>query len=140
MRRNASTGAHCSGDSSIGAWPTPARLAPTPWLRAGIAALAALVLLEVLWELLLAPVRPGGSWLALKAVPLAVLWLGLSRGVRRAGQWLSLLLPLYAAEALVRALTESGRHAIVAWTAAAVVVVAFVAVLATFREARRTGA
>jgi uncharacterized membrane protein len=114
----------------------PACLAPTPWLRRGIAALAALILLEVLWELLLAPVRPGGSWLALKALPLALLWLGLSRGVRRAGQWLSLLLPLYAAEALVRALTEVGRHRIVALTVLIVAVAAWGALLAALRKPR----
>ena len=115
----------------------PARLAPTPWLRLGIAALAALILLEVLWELLLAPVRPGGSWLALKALPLAVLWLGLSRGVRRAGQWLSLLLPLYAAEALVRALTEGGRSRVVAITVLIVALAAWGALLAALKTPRR---
>jgi len=115
----------------------PARLAPTPWLRLGIAALAALILLEVLWELLLAPVRPGGSWLALKALPLALLWPGLSRGVRRAGQWLSLLLPLYVTEALVRALTEGGRHRIVAITVLIVALAAWGALLAALKTPRR---
>jgi hypothetical protein len=37
----------------------------------------------------------------------------------------------------VRALTETGRHALAAWTAAAVIVVAFIAVLATFRASRQ---
>ena len=111
--------------------------AVTAWQRLAVAAVAALILLELLWELWLAPLRPGGSWLALKALPLALLWPGLARGAKRPRQWLTLLLPLYAAEALVRALTESGRHAIAAWVASAVIVVAFVAVLATFRTARR---
>ena len=115
----------------------PAPLAPTPWLRRGITALAALILLEVLWELLLAPVRPGGSWLALKALPLALLWPGLSRGVRRAGQWLSLLLPLYAAEALVRALTEGGRHRVVAIAVLIVALAAWGALLVALKTPRR---
>ncbi|MGH8705692.1 MAG: DUF2069 domain-containing protein, partial [Burkholderiales bacterium] len=34
------------------------------------AALIALIFLCVAWELWLAPLRPGGSWLALKALPL----------------------------------------------------------------------
>jgi uncharacterized membrane protein len=123
--------------NGVPAGAVPARLAPTPWLRRAITALAALVLLEVLWELLLAPVRPGGSWLALKALPLALLWLGLSRGVRRAGQWLSLLLPLYAAEALVRALTEGGRSGVVAITVLVVTVAAWGALLAALKKARR---
>jgi uncharacterized membrane protein len=111
--------------------------APSPWQRAAVASVTALILLELLWELWLAPLRPGGSWLALKALPLALLWPGLARGARRPRQWLALLLPLYLAEALVRALTETGRHALAAWTAAAVIVVAFIAVLATFRASRQ---
>jgi len=107
------------------------------WQRLAVAAVAALALLEVLWELWLAPLRPGGSWLALKALPLALLWPGLSRGAMKAGQWLALLLPLYVAEAIVRALTEGGRHRLVAWTATVLAGMAFVAVLASFRAARR---
>ena len=36
------------------------------------AALIALIVLSLAWELWLAPLRPGGSLLALKALPLAV--------------------------------------------------------------------
>ena len=104
--------------------------------RIAVASVAALVLLEVLWELWLAPLKPGGSWLALKALPLALLWPGLARGAKRARQWLTLLLPIYFAEAVTRAISESGRHAIVAGVAAAIAVIAFVAVLATFHAER----
>jgi uncharacterized membrane protein len=104
--------------------------------RAAVALIAALVLLEVLWETLLAPVRPGGSWLALKALPLAMVLPGLFRGQTKARQWASLLLPFYFAEAIVRALTESGRHGLVAGTAATIALAAFVAVLASFRARR----
>jgi uncharacterized membrane protein len=107
------------------------------WQRLAVAAVAALVLLEVLWELWLAPLRPGGSWLVFKALPLALLWPGLSRGATKARQWLALLLPLYCAEAIVRALTEGGRHRLLAAAATVVAGVAFVAVLASFRAARR---
>ena len=101
-----------------------------------MAAVAALLLLELLWELWLAPLRPGGSWLALKALPLMLLWPGLARGARKPRQWLTLLLPLYVAEAIVRALSESGRHAPVAWMAAALAAVAFATLLASFRATR----
>ena len=110
------------------------------WQRLAVAAVAALVLLEVLWELWLAPLKPGGSWLALKALPLALLWPGLARGAARSGQWLALLLPLYFAEAIVRALTEGGRHRVVALAATVLAGVAFAAVLASFRAARRARA
>jgi len=123
--------------------PTPPgtdRLDPAArWQRLAVAAVAALVLLEVLWELWLAPLKPGGSWLALKALPLALLWPGLARGAARPRQWLSLLLPLYFAEAIVRALTEGGRHRVVALAATVLAGVAFAAVLASFRAARRGG-
>lgn len=96
----------------------------------------ALTLLELLWELVLAPI-PGGRWLAVKALPLALLLPGLARGDRRARQWLALLTPWYFAEALVRALTEPGRHALVAGMAAIVAALTFAAVLQTFHAERR---
>jgi len=98
--------------------------------------LIALVLFCLLWELLLAPLRPGGSWLALKALPLAVLVPSALRGTRRALQWLSLLLPFYVAEGIVRGFTESGRHALVAWVAAAIAAATFIALLAWVRAGR----
>ncbi len=112
------------------------RDAAARWHRTALAAVFALALTELLWETLLAPLRPGGSWLALKALPLAILWLAMARGSRRARQAASLLLPIYFGEALVRALSESGRHALVAALAAGLAVVAFAALLASFRSAR----
>ncbi|MGI8895149.1 MAG: DUF2069 domain-containing protein [Casimicrobiaceae bacterium] len=96
----------------------------------------ALTLLELLWELVLAPL-PGGRWLALKALPLAFILPGLARGTRKARQWVALLTPWYFAEALVRALTESGRYALVAGMAATVAVLTFAAVLQSFRAEQR---
>ena len=106
------------------------------WHRFAVACVAALCLLEVLWELYLAPLRAGGSWLALKAVPLALLWWPMARGSLKARQVASLLLPLYAAEGIVRANTEGGRHALVASMATALALTAFAAVLFSFRRAR----
>ena len=103
------------------------------WQRWAVALVAALALLEALWELVLAPVRPGGSWLALKALPLALLWWPLARGNRRPRQIASLVLPLYFGEGIVRALTEHGRHAQVAALATAIALAALVAVLMSFR-------
>ncbi|MGE8376506.1 MAG: DUF2069 domain-containing protein, partial [Diaphorobacter nitroreducens] len=40
-------------------------VAATRWLAVG--SLAALIVLCLAWELWLAPLRPGGSWLAIKA-------------------------------------------------------------------------
>jgi uncharacterized membrane protein len=101
-----------------------------------IVGLAALVLLELLWELVLAPQPAQGAWLALKAVPLALLFPGVTHGKRRPRQWLSLLVPFYFAEALTRALSESGRHAMVAAMAAAIAAGTFIALLVWFRAER----
>ena len=95
-----------------------------------------LVLLELLWEWLLAPLRPGGSWLVLKALPLALVWPGVARGSRRARQVGVLLLLGYFAEGIVRALSESGRHAMVAGAASALALTAFIALLLSLRSPR----
>jgi uncharacterized membrane protein len=103
--------------------------------RVTVASLLALTLLELLWELALAPL-PGARWLALKALPLAVLLPGVMRGARRARQWLALLAPWYMAEGIVRAYTESGRHGLAAGMAAVLALLTFVAVLAWLRGER----
>jgi uncharacterized membrane protein len=102
--------------------------------RVAIATTVALLLFEALWELALAPIKPHGSWLALKALPLAWLIRGVARGRRRARQWLALLLPFYIGEALMRTVAEPGRHALVAAVACAIATLAFVALLAWFRD------
>jgi uncharacterized membrane protein len=107
--------------------------------RVAVAATLALLLLELLWELVLAPLGGHPSWLALKALPLAVLLPGTARGALRSRQWLALLLPFYAAEALTRASVEPGRHALVAGVACATATVAFVALLAWFRRSAARG-
>jgi uncharacterized membrane protein len=101
-----------------------------------IAGLWALALLCVLWETVLAPLRPGSFLLALKSLPLFLLLPGAMRGRRRSLQWLSLLLPFYLAEGLVRGFSEPGRHAVVALTAALIALATFLAVLAWARQSR----
>jgi uncharacterized membrane protein len=70
------------------------------WLA--IASLLALVALGLGWELWLAPLRPGGSWLVLKVVPLLVPLRGMLHGRRYTFQWVSLLSLLYCLEGAVR--------------------------------------
>ena len=107
----------------------------TAWApRLALACTFALALLELLWEIALAPLASGGSWLALKAVPLATLLPGAARGRRRPRQWLALLLPFYAAEAFVRAWAGPARLTLVAGTACVISIAAFVALLTWFRS------
>jgi uncharacterized membrane protein len=72
------------------------------------ASLIALILLCVLWETWLAPLRAGGSMLALKALPLLLPLFGILHGRRYTYQWASMLILLYFVEGAVRATTESG--------------------------------
>ena len=113
-------------------------LRPSSYARVTLAATIALALLLALWELALAPLRPGGTWLALKALPLAWLLPGVARASPRTLRWLPLLLLAYFTEGVVRGWSESGRHSIVAWAAAALAVIAFVALFAWMREVKKT--
>lgn len=67
-----------------------------------VACLVALIALCLAWELWLAPLRPGGSWLVLKVLPLTVPLAGLLRNRMYTYRWLSLLVWLFAAEGAVR--------------------------------------
>lgn len=84
--------------------------APAPLVRASraaaVASALALLLLGLAWELWLAPLRPGGSWWALKVLPLALPIGGLLRYRLYTYRWVSLLVWLYVTEGLVRATAE----------------------------------
>ncbi|MCC6611196.1 MAG: DUF2069 domain-containing protein [Burkholderiales bacterium] len=82
----------------------------------GAAALLALIALCLAWEIWLAPLRPGGSWLMLKAVPLLLPLRGVLAGRRRTFQWASMFILVYLAEGLVRAMSDHGASA---WLAVA---------------------
>jgi uncharacterized membrane protein len=75
----------------------------------GSVSLVALIFLCVAWELWLAPVRMGGSGLALKAVPLLLPLFGVLRGKRYTYQWSSMLILAYFTEGVVRAWSERGQ-------------------------------
>lgn len=68
--------------------------------------LLALIALCTAWELWLAPVRPGGSWLAIKALPLCVPLAGLLKNRMYTYRWLSLMVWLYFCEGVVRAASD----------------------------------
>jgi uncharacterized membrane protein len=103
-------------------------------------AVLALCAMLVLWEIWLAPIRPSGSWLALKALPLGLALPGLFRRRPYTRQWLSLLLPLYAAEGIVRAWTEPGRIRVLALAEIVLALVAFIAIMAVAGGSRRSPA
>ncbi|MDR1064046.1 MAG: DUF2069 domain-containing protein [Azoarcus sp.] len=71
---------------------------PDSWSRLARLVLLALIALCVLWEGWLAPIRPEGSWLTLKALPLLCAVPGVLRGRRYTSQWLSMVSLLYFIE------------------------------------------
>ena len=66
------------------------------------ACLLAMIALGLAWELWLAPLRPGGSWWALKVLPLALALPGVLKLRMYTYRWLSLAVWLYFTEACVR--------------------------------------
>jgi uncharacterized membrane protein len=66
-----------------------------------------LIILCIAWEWFISPLRPGGSWLILKAVPLIVMLPGIWRAKVYTMQWGTMLILIYTTEALVR-ISESG--------------------------------
>jgi uncharacterized membrane protein len=93
-------------------------------------ALVALIALSVAWEWWLAPLRPGGSALVLKAVPLLLALPGVWRRQLYTLQWASMLILLYFAEGIVRGWSDRGLSAGLGWLEAALSVVFFVCTLA----------
>ena len=65
-----------------------------------------LIVLGVLWEMVLAPIRPGGSLLALKVLPLILPLAGVLKNRMYTYRWLSLLVWLYFTEGAVRAWSD----------------------------------
>jgi len=100
------------------------------------ATLLALALLCLAWELWLAPLRPGGSLLALKALPLLLPLPGIFAGLRRTYLWASLLVLAYFAEGVMRAWSEGGLARGLAAAEIALSLAFFAAALAYARRTR----
>jgi uncharacterized membrane protein len=76
----------------------------TRWLALG--SLIGLIGLGLAWEMWLAPIRPGGSLLALKVLPLCIPLAGILKNRMYTYRWVSLLVWLYFTEGAVRAWSE----------------------------------
>ncbi len=103
---------------------------------AALAALGGLILLCLAWELWLAPLRPGGSLLALKALPLALPLAGILKGKRYTYQWSSLLILAYLAEGATRAWSDRGLSQALAFGEVVLSLVFFAAVVSYARWTR----
>lgn len=76
----------------------------TRWLA--VASVGGLIVLGLAWEMWLAPIRPGGSLLALKVLPLFLPLAGLLKNRMYTYRWMSLLVWLYFTEGVVRAWSD----------------------------------
>jgi uncharacterized membrane protein len=66
-----------------------------------------LIFLCLLWEVWLAPIRLGGSWLALKALIATIPLRGLLHGRRYTFQWSSMFILLYFLEGVMRSWADA---------------------------------
>jgi len=76
----------------------------TRWFAVG--SILGLIALGLAWELFLAPLRPGGSWLVLKVLPLCIPLPGLLKNRMYTYRWVSLVVWLYFTEGIVRAWSD----------------------------------
>jgi len=91
-----------------------------------VSSLIALIFLGLAWELWLAPLRPGGSLLALKVLPLLLPLFGVLRGRIYTYQWAVMLILAYFAEGSVRAYSEHGLSACLALVEVVLALIFFV--------------
>ncbi|HSO45295.1 MAG TPA: DUF2069 domain-containing protein [Rhodoferax sp.] len=92
-----------------------------------VGSLLGLIVLGLAWELLLAPLRPGGSWLALKVLPLCLPLAGLLKNRMYTYRWVSLLVWLYFTEGAVRAYSDKPPGNYLAMVQVALCLLLFVA-------------
>lgn len=99
-----------------------------------IASLGLLIVWLVLWETVVAPLKPGGSWLALKAVPLLIPLGGVIKRDIYTLQWSSMVILLYFTEGVVRAWSDTlAVSRLMAWGEIVLVVVYFACALLYLR-------
>ena len=76
--------------------------------------LVLLIVLCIVWELVLAPLRPGGSWMVIKVLPLFAPLFGTLKKNVYTLQWASMFILLYFTEGVVRAWSDHGLSQLLA--------------------------
>ena len=92
-----------------------------------VGSLLGLIMLGLAWELFLAPLRPGGSSLALKVLPLCLPLVGLLKNRMYTYRWVSLLVWIYFTEGAVRAYSDKAPGNYLAMTEVVLCLTLFVA-------------
>ena len=109
-----------------------------------VGSVVGLIVLGLAWELFLAPIKPGGSLLALKVLPLCIPLAGLLKNRMYTYRWVSLLVWIYFTEGAVRAWSDRPPGNYLAMLEVLLCLVLFVAcslhVHLRFRNARAAAA
>ncbi len=100
----------------------------------------ALIVLGLAWETVLAPLRPGGSLLALKVLPLLFVLPAFWKGRIRHFQLWSMLILAYLCEGVVRGMSDGGLSSLLGWVAAALAAAIYLAILRYVTLRRRAAA
>ncbi|WP_144370846.1 DUF2069 domain-containing protein [Vogesella urethralis] len=109
---------------------------PRPFHWGAVASLLALILLTLAWELWLAPLRPGGSWLVLKAAILLLPLMGVLKEKVYTYQWSSMFILAFFGEGVMRAWGDSGLSQPLAMAEVALTVLYFTSVVLYVRAKR----
>ena len=96
----------------------------------------ALIILCILWESILAPIKPGGSWAVIKVIPLLFALKGIWQGRSYTMQWASMLIMLYFIEGVTR-LNDIGLSAYFAGLEVVLSLIAYVALLAYLKPLKK---
>lgn len=108
-----------------------------PLSLAASMSLIALIVLCVLWETVLAPLKPQGSLLVLKALPLLLPLFGILKGRRYTYQWAGMLILFYFTEGAVRAWSDTGLSQQLAMLEVVLSLIFFVCVIFYARFTRK---
>ena len=108
-----------------------------PLSLAASMSLIALIVLCVLWETVLAPLKPQGSLLVLKALPLLLPLFGILKGRRYTYQWAGMLILFYFTEGVVRAWSDTGLSQQLAMLEVVLSLIFFVCVIFYARFTRK---
>ena len=112
--------------------------APKYFHMGAIVSLVLLILWLVVWETVVAPLHPGGSWLALKAVPLLIPLGGVVKRDIYTLQWSSMVILLYFTEGVVRAWSDRAPASqLMAWGEIALVCIYFACALLYLRPYKK---
>lgn len=108
-------------------------------LRLGAgSSLVALIMLCLAWEGWLAPLKPQGSLLILKALPLLLPLFGILKGKRYTYQWASMFILIYFTEGVVRAWADQSVSARLALIEVTLTVIFFICAIFYARLTRTT--